>query len=328
MDIIVIGLGSMGRRRIRLLKEYDRELNIVGVDSREDRRNQALSELEVHSFSSVEEACRLNHKIELAFVCTSPLSHALIIKECLERGLHVFSEINLRPDGYDENIRLAKERGVVLFLSSTFLYREEMKYLKKELQSIRGGFSYYHVGQYLPDWHPWENYKDFFVGNRATNGCRELMAIEFPWISDVFGQIESVKSIHSKCSALDIDFPDTYQLLISHKNKGTGMVMIDVLSRKAVRRLEVMSEERYISWDGTPEGLSVYNLEKKEDVRVPLYETIHSRSDYSPSIIENAYFSEIENFFDVVNGKAEPRYSFEKDLTTLQWIDKIEETSR
>ena len=89
-----------------------------------------------------------------------------------------------------------------------------------------------------------------------------------------------------------------------------------------------MSEECYISWNGTPEGLCVYDLAEKEDVHVPLYETINSRSDYSPSIIENAYFSEIENFFDVVNGKAEPRYSFEKDLTTLQWIDKIEENVR
>ena len=34
------------------------------------------------------------------------------------------------------------------------------------------------LGQYLPDWHPWESYKSFFVSNKKTNGCRELFAIE------------------------------------------------------------------------------------------------------------------------------------------------------
>jgi len=37
MNVIIIGLGSMGKRRIRLLKQYDPNLNIIGVDGRLDR---------------------------------------------------------------------------------------------------------------------------------------------------------------------------------------------------------------------------------------------------------------------------------------------------
>ena len=47
------------------------------------------------------------HTIDCAFVCTSPLSHADIIHECLQHDIHVFTEINLVPDRYDENLHLA-----------------------------------------------------------------------------------------------------------------------------------------------------------------------------------------------------------------------------
>ena len=51
-------------------------------------------------------------------VCTAPLTHAGIITELLQNGLPVFTELNLVPDGYEENIALAKEKGLPLFLSS------------------------------------------------------------------------------------------------------------------------------------------------------------------------------------------------------------------
>ena len=41
MNIGVIGLGSMGKRRIRLLKNLEQCGSIIGIDSREDRRIEA-----------------------------------------------------------------------------------------------------------------------------------------------------------------------------------------------------------------------------------------------------------------------------------------------
>ena len=29
----------------------------------------------------------------------------------------------------------------------------------------------YQSGQYLPDWHPWESYKEFYVSKRETGAC-------------------------------------------------------------------------------------------------------------------------------------------------------------
>ena len=44
MKIIVIGLGSMGKRRIRLLKKIDFSIQIIGVDKSADRCNTAEKE--------------------------------------------------------------------------------------------------------------------------------------------------------------------------------------------------------------------------------------------------------------------------------------------
>lgn len=323
MRAIVVGLGSMGRRRIRLLQSVDGSIEVVGVDMLESRRKQAEKELGIKTISALEVACRSDAQI--AFISTPPLSHASIIKECIERNLHVFTEINLVDTGYDENMALAKERNKVLFLSSTFLYRKEIQFIKKQVLNCNCPLTYtYHTGQYLPDWHPWENYKDFFVGHKETNGCRELMAIEFPWIIEVFGDIKRFDVISSRQTNLEIEFKDDYAILVEHDNGNKGLLHVDVVSRKAVRNLEVSGEYLYLTWDGTPFGLKCFDMDSKADKEIILYDTVEKRNDYSASIIEDAYKAEVVNFLDDVDGKNEPYYSFEKDKTVLTLIDSIE----
>lgn len=328
MNVMIVGLGSMGRRRCRLLKKYDSSIYAVGVDSRADRRIQSEREFAISTEESIEKAC-YNNIFDSVFVCTSPLSHASIIKECLERKLNVFTEINLSDNMYDVNLALAAKNDRVLFLSSTFLYRKEIEYIKKEVKEYSGKLSYvYHAGQYLPDWHPWETYKDFFVGEKATNGCREFMAIDFPWIVDVFGKVVKVHSVSNKLTTLDIDFPDSYQVLFEHDSGHRGMISMDIVSRKAVRNFEVFGEKLYIAWNGVPSGLIKYNFESKMDEYIQLYNDVDRQDGYSSFVVENAYLSEIENFMDVIRGISEPRYSFEKDRDILSIIDIIERNEK
>ncbi len=326
MKAIVVGMGSMGKRRTRLLKELKPGIKIIGIDLQESRRKEAEKELGIMTGISIKEACHVD-AYDIAFISTSPLSHASIISECLDSNLHVFTELNLVSKNYDENVELAREKGKILFLSSTFLYRNEIQYVKRVVEESKCRLSYmYHAGQYLPDWHPWEDYKNFFVGDKRTNGCREFMAIELPWLVDTFGGIISLKTIKSKDSSLDIDFPDTYQIMLEHTSGHKGLITIDIVSRKPVRRFELSGEDLYLTWDGTPDSVFRYDFEKKKDMNISLYDAFENKEGYSSFIIENAYKSEIENFLNVVEGKETPRYSFEKDKEILSIIDKIEES--
>ena len=262
---------------------------------------------------------------DCVIVSSSPMSHGQIIRKCLDKGCHVFSELNLIADDYDEIISTAQKKNKILFLSSTFLYRQEIEYIDKVVKAAKRNVNYtYHIGQYLPDWHPWERIENYFVSNQRTNGCRELFAIELPWIMNVFGKIKNFSVSKSKNSSLQINYMDNYLVMFEHENGNKGIVAVDVISRKAVRKLEIFSEDVYLSWDGTPQGLSVYDYEKKQDNQIVLYDSVEQNSNYASFIIENAYKSELESFFAEINGKKSSRYSFSDDLLTLNLIDKIE----
>lgn len=324
MKVVVIGLGSMGKRRIRLIHKYREKIQIIGIDTNEERRKACKEEYQIETFLSLTDAMDKTN-FECAFVCTSPLSHNVIISQCLKLGLHVFTELNLVADGYEENIHTAKKNDLVLFMSATFLYREEIKKIKTLTQQVNCMLNYnYHVGQYLPDWHPWENYKDFFVGNKRSNGCREIFAIELPWLTDVFGDIVKVDVVKSKMSDLKVDYDDNYLVLIQHNTGYKGTLAVDVVSRKAVRNLEVFGEKLYLHWDGTPTGLYVYDFEKNIDVNELLYEEIDQLDNYSSFVVENAYSNEIISFFEAVTDGRALLYSFEKDKDILKIIDRIE----
>jgi predicted dehydrogenase len=324
MQVVVIGLGSMGKRRIRLIQKLNNQIKILGVDTNEERRAFCASEYGIDSFASLAQAVAAT-PVDCAFVCTSPLSHHGIIEQCLKFGLHTFTELNLVSDGYDTNIALAANQNLVLFMSSTFLYRDEIKRIKTYVNSVAGNLNYtYHVGQYLPDWHPWENYKDFFVGDKRSNGCREIFAIELPWLTAVFGKITKVDVVKSKISALHIDYNDNYLAIIQHESGHKGTLAVDVVSRKAVRNLEVFGEELYLHWNGTPTGLSTYDFDTRQTIDIKLYDEIDQLDNYSSFVVENAYTNEIMAFFDAVANGSTPLYSFEKDQEILEIIDRIE----
>jgi len=324
LNVLVIGLGSMGKRRIRLIQKYDSTIQIFGIDTNEERRKVCEKEYQIETYSCLDDLFNVN-ETDCAFVCTSPLSHSEIINKCLKRNTHVFTELNLVSDGYDENIALAKEYELVLFMSSTFLYRDEIKKIKSLVNKANCVVNYtYHVGQYLPDWHPWENYKDFFVGDKRSNGCREIFAIELPWLTDVFGYITKVNVIKNKISNLNIDYDDNYLVMIQHSTGHKGLFAADVVTRKAVRNLEIFGENIFLQWDGSPQGLRMYDYMEKSDYIIEIYDEIDQLKEYSKVIVENAYFNEIVSFFEAVSGNSAPIYSFEKDKIILKIIDEIE----
>jgi predicted dehydrogenase len=320
VNIVVIGLGSMGKRRIRLMRELYPKMTIYGVDRRNDRRKETEAIFGIESFASIE---AINKDVDCAFVCTSPLSHSSIIRECLTRKWHTFTELNLVADGYCENMELAKKNSCHLFLSSTFYYREEIKYIQSQVQVGEKWNYMYHIGQYLPDWHPWENYSDFFVGDKRTNGCREIFAIELPWLTGAFGGIKEIHTISGKMSGLNIAYDDNFLVQLIHENGCKGILAVDVVSPYAARRFEAYTEGKYMIWNGTPDSLTIYDAQTQSLIPVVLTEETEHREGYAGFVVENAYKNEIKEFFAVVRQEKTPIYGFEQDREILELINRI-----
>lgn len=324
MKLLIVGLGSMGKRRARLARGMDASIQISGVDTTESRRTEAEG-LGITAYASIGEAVAAD-KFDAALVCTAPITHAGIISELLDAGLPVFTELNLVSDGYEKNMKKAREKGLPLFLSSTMLYRGETQYIKRQVEAFAKPVNYiYHIGQYLPDWHPWENYKNFFVGDKRTGGVREIFGIDLPWLLDTFGPVKSLHVEKDKISQLEVDYPDSYFVTLRHENGVKGMLAVDVVSPKAVRNFECFGEGLHLFWEGNPRSLYTFDHDKGEKLPVNTYESFEHDSRYSDNIVENAYVDELANFFAVLKGAEQPRYSFEKDLETIRLIEAIEE---
>lgn len=331
MNILIVGLGSMGKRRARLIAGMRDDCVIYGVDSSAERRAEA-SEKGIIPYESISAAVA-EHKMDAGLVCTAPVSHSAIITELLENGIPVFSELNLVDDGYDKNIALAKEKGLKLFLSSTMLYRRETRYIKEQVDAFRAesgkNVNYvYHIGQYLPDWHPWENYKNFFVSNPRTGGVREIMAIDVPWLADAFGEIEDFSAVSNSVSGLELGYPDTTMLLLKHKGGTLGTLVIDVVSPKAVRNFECFGEGIHLFWEGNPKGLYKFNNDTKAKDQVNTYVKYEQDPRYSDNIVETAYVDELADFFSMLEKDTTPLWSFEKDRVLIDLFDRIEQSGK
>ena len=183
----------------------------------------------------------------------------------------------------------------------------------------------YHVGQYLPDWHPWESYNNYFIGNPKTNGCREIMAIDLPWIVTAFSAIKDVKVMKSKNTELNIKYNDNYLLMLVHENGTKGVFAVDVVSRKPYRHIDVYGEHLQLSWNGTADSLNQYDIENKQDINISLEDASEHIEGYAAFVTENPYREELNAYLkQISDSNSVPAWDFEKDKIVLDWIDKIE----
>ena len=71
MNFLIVGLGSMGKRRIRCLKTLGYKINdIAGFDVREDRRKETEQKDGIKTYSDIENA--LEAEKPSAFVISVP----------------------------------------------------------------------------------------------------------------------------------------------------------------------------------------------------------------------------------------------------------------
>jgi predicted dehydrogenase len=323
MRILVCGLGSMGKRRLGIIKRLSPDARICGVDPQKER-TEAVRDMTEMTDTDFFKAFK-SFEPEAVFVCSPPLTHADVVLFSLDHGAHTFSEINLTDQGYDNILHAAGRNKKIAFLSSTFLYNKEIKWLIEKINKERKMGYRYHTGQYLLDWHPWENYQDFFVSKRETNALREIMAIEFPWIFKAFGRIADYRCMAEKISQLNLGYPDMVHLILKHETGSSGTITFDCVSVQAVRRLEVFNETAFFDWSGTPGTLKCYCPEKKLAETVPLYENIEKKQGYAKFIIENPYVEEVETFFRLIReNKDFGAHGYDQDLKVIDFINRVE----
>src|SRR3989344_3777848 len=101
LRFLQIGLGSMGKRRIRCLFFHNQK-NIIGYDPRDDRREEAEKKYGIKTvgdFSKISPA-----DFDAVLISTPPDKHGSYMRWALKHGKHFFTEVATTDDGYKEAI--------------------------------------------------------------------------------------------------------------------------------------------------------------------------------------------------------------------------------
>jgi len=325
MKILVIGLGSMGKRRIRCLKALGVEA-ISGYDIRADRREESTVKYRIHCYGDFEEALREQNPDALV-ISVPPDQHHLYIDAAIRKGKHFFVEASVVNMGIEGAIEALKKTKIIAAPSATLCFHPAIQLIERIVKSGElGKLSniLLHSGQYLPDWHTYEPVSDYYVSNRPTSGGREIVPFELSWFIRVFGWPRMVAANYRKT----IDIPgaeyidDTYNLLLDYSNY-LAVVTVDVVSRYATRRVVVNGSKKQLYWSWDENKVRVFDPGSNtwEDRS---YEMKSAENGYNTNIGENMYIEELKNFLDAIRGDGVFFNSMEEDFRILDLLYKAE----
>lgn len=331
MNVIVIGLGSMGKRRIRCLKQLGfLSDQIAGFDPREDRRNEATALHGINTFSNFEEAIEAVNP-ERYIISVPPAMHHIYMKDAIERNIPFFVEASVVDTDMEQVIAAANENGVVAAPSSTLRFHPAIQKIGEIIASGRLGklsAVNYVSGQYLPDWHTYEAVSDYYVSQKDTGGGREIVPFELTWLVDVFGFPNRVSGLFRKTIEIEgaEDIDDTYSALLDY---GSHMInlTVDVVSRYATRRMLINGSDAQLRWDWDDNAIFIYSSETDEWEKIT-YEMLSAEDGYNANIGENMYIEEIRAFLDAADGKVAFVNTLEKDHKVLKLLYAIEESDK
>lgn len=326
MKALQIGLGSMGKRRIRNLLSLGLE-DITGFDMREDRRKEAEEKYGITTTGKLADG--IISESDIFIISTPPDKHLEYIKLAVEKGKSAFVEASVIKEGLEDVSAAAKKENVLIAPSCTFRFHAGIKTIKELALSNKYGklcnFVYY-MGQYLPDWHPWESIKDFYVGKRNTSASREMVPFELTWILDITGYPLEVFGFYGKTHDMGVDIDDTYSVNLKFKDF-FGTLMVDVVSRFATRSLFLNLERAHIRWNWEEKAIKLYEADSKRWIHY--HEPAgQASSGYNVNIVEEMYIEEMRAFIDAVRGVKPFPNTLDDDIAVLEILEKIERTNK
>jgi predicted dehydrogenase len=328
MNFLIIGLGSMGKRRTRNLISL-KQSKIIGYDINPKRRQEFEKKYNLPTLSSLRNINFTNYTALI--ISTHPSFHLKYIKAAIKNKINCFIEASIvNDDLIIHEIKKIKDNSLVYAPSCTMRYFHMPSTVKKIVKSNSLGkilYVNYHTGQYLPDWHPWENIKDFYVSKKSTGGCREIVPFELNWIIDIFGYPKKViNSYKNKISKIDANIDDIYNFSLLHQKNLLSQITIEVLSRpKATRNLTVVGEKGKIIFNQDENIFKAHMVKKNIDFSIKKLKT-----EKNYTYPEQPYVNEMNDFINAIKSKNKKPFptNFKDDLKLLKLLKKIEQKTK
>jgi predicted dehydrogenase len=304
MNILVVGGGSIGQRHVKNLKALG--VSVAVVDVNPDRKPD---------FSSIEAACAADH-FQAAFVCSPSRFHMEQATQCAERGMDLFIEKPLSHtlSGTKKLMKLTKLKNLVTMVGSNWKFYPSFQKMKELLDAGAIGkvlSARCEFGQYLPDWHPWEDYRKGYSANKKLGGGILLDCHEFDYLPWFMGKkVTKVFCMAATVSDLAIDVEDVAEAVLQFDGGAIGEIHVDYIQRVYQRNFEFFGSDGTILWDT--------NWKK-----VVLKSKINGEKEFPLSEgydVNTMYVEEVKHFLNCVEHRTETITPIEKGAEVLQLI--------
>ncbi len=321
-SLLVVGCGSIGRRHMKVFRELGVEF-IGGADHREDRVNQALDEAGANAVAQDHRQALADHAYDAVVVATPPHLHTSIALDAAAAGCHLFIEKPLATDdqGLDELEATCRSRSLVAYTAYCYRFIPSVERLRQLLDSSAIGrplCARLHISSYLPDWHPWEDYREFYMASKAQGGGAlfdESHGIDLlRWL---FGQVRDVSAFVGNVSDLEISSDDLSVVQLRFANGLVAQGHFDLLGRTPRIGLEVTGSEGTILWDRIDPKISVYKAG----------EGAWATESFPANDTVQSYGRQAQHFLNCISSGANPRTPLNDGRQTLSVLTAAAESS-
>lgn len=278
LKILVVGLGAIGQRHVRNLRallgsEVDilayrvRGLPRVVTPSLDTIPGRSVeTEYHIRVFARLEDA--LAERPGMAFICNPSSLHIPVALTCVRAGCDLFIEKPVSNDlaGLPELMDEVQKCGHIAMVGYQLRFHPCFRALERlvgersvgSLLSVRAA-----VGEYLPGWHPYEDYRGMYAARADLGGGVILTQIhEFDYLYALFGLPRRLFAIGGHLSHLEIDVEDVASTLMEFNVDGhilPAHLQQDYLQRPVSRSCEVLGSRGKVVMDLASLSLTRYD---------------------------------------------------------------------
>lgn len=244
MHVLICGLGSIGRRHLRHFKALGVAKTSAFRTGKARLPDQQQPQPDV-IHSDLDTA--LSEKPDIVVVANPTSMHLATAVSAVEAGCHVLIEkpVSHSLNGLERLDRKAKSNNCIVSVAQNMRYHPQLRKLKQWIDSgdplgevvmLRA-----HFGAYLPDWHPWENYRDSYAARQALGGgCRRTHIHEIDYSVWMLGGVESIHSLESPKHPLHTDVDEATGYLLRFSSGAIATLTLSLCETPPSRAVDVM----------------------------------------------------------------------------------------
>lgn len=319
MKFLIAGLGSIGRRHLRNLRALGESDILLYRTHRSTLPDEELAGFSVET----DLKAALAHRPDAVIVANPTALHLDVAIPAAEVGCHILLEkpISHSLDGVDKLEAAARRSGSRILVGFQFRFHPTLRKAAEILHAGRIGRILSvraHWGEYLPNWHPWEDFRQGYAARPDLGGGVVLtLCHPLDYLHWLIGPVESLWALTASLN-LNLPVEDTAEIGLRFVNGALGSVHLDYNQRPPVHSLEIVGSEGTLRWDNRDGILHEYRAGEDR------WETYSPPSGFERNVM---FLEEMRHFLDVVRG-AQPLCTLEEGAYALRLALAAHESSR